>query len=136
MATVTNLELTTQHTRIMDYNSDFKFDFHTSGLKGETWFHQLLEDKKIEVKNEEWLSGVTGNVYIEYQFKGRKSGLATTEADYWAFKLSDERAFIIGTNELKAKIRSLITSGNARSGIKGGDSNLSLGVLVKIKDLI
>lgn len=120
----------------MEYNSDFRYDLLTSGLDGETWVHRLLENKKIEVKNEDKLSSLTGNVYIEYKCRGKNSGLSTTEADYWAFKLSDERCIIIGTQELKKKVKELVANGLAKSGVKGGDSNLSLGVLVKIKDLI
>jgi hypothetical protein len=52
------------------------------------------------------------------------------------FKLSDERAIVIGTEQLKSKIRELIRKGMAKSGVKGGDNNLSVGVLVKIKDLL
>lgn len=36
----------------MDYKSNFEFDLKTSGLKGKNWFHRLLENRKIEVKNE------------------------------------------------------------------------------------
>lgn len=120
----------------MEYNSDFKYDLLSGVLDGETWVHRLLENKKIEVKTDMELSKKTGNLYIEYECRGKKSGISTTEADYWAFKLSDERVIIIGTAELKQKIKELVKSGNARSNVKGGDSNLSVGVLIKIKDLI
>jgi len=120
----------------MEYNSDFKYDLLTSGLIGETFIHRLLENKKIEVKNEEKISSITGNFYIEYECRGKMSGLATSEADFYAFKLSEERAFIISTLELKQKIKELVKSGKAFANIKGGDSNLSTGVLVKIKDLL
>lgn len=120
----------------MEYNSDFKYDLLTSGLKGETWVHRLLENKKIEVKNEERMSSITGNLFIEYECRGKASGIATTQADFWVFKLANERGLIIGVQELKGKIKELVKNGNAKVNVKGGDSNLSLGVLVKIKDLI
>jgi hypothetical protein len=120
----------------MEYNSDFRYDLQTTGLSGETWVHRLLENKKIEVKNEEKLSGKTGNLYIEYQCRGKNSGISTSQADYWVFKLTEERAIVIGLNELKTKLKQLVKDGSAKSNIKGGDSNLSLGILVKIKDLM
>lgn len=120
----------------MKYNSDFKYDLLTSGLSGETWFHKLLEHKKIEVKNEEKMSFLTGNIYIEYECRGKKSGISTSEADYYAFKLAHERALIISTSELKEKIKELVKNKKAFANIKGGDSDLSRGVLVKIKDLL
>jgi len=120
----------------MNYNSDFKYDLYTGVLKGESWFHSLLENKKIEVKYDGDISNRTGNVYVEYECRGKKSGIATTESDYYVFKLSDERAIVIGTEQLKSRIRELISKGMAKSGVKGGDNNLSVGVLVKIKDLL
>jgi len=120
----------------MNYNSDFRYDLMTSGLNGETWVHRLLENSTIEVKNEEKMSAITGNLYIEYECRGKTSGIATTQADYWVFKLADEKGFIIGVNELKARVKHLVNNGDARANVKGGDSDLSLGVLVKIKDLI
>jgi hypothetical protein len=120
----------------MQYNSDFKYDLLCGFLDGETWVHNLLENKKIEVKTDARLSKKTGNAYIEYECRGKKSGISTTEADYWVFKLADERAIVIGVEELKARVRELIRGGKARYGVKGGDNDLSLGVLVKIRDLI
>ena len=120
----------------MDYKSDFKYDLLTGVLDGESWVHRLLETKKIEVKNDSAISDKTGNVYIEYECRGKKSGLSTTEADYYAIKLSGERAIIIGVDELKSKIKQLVKVGRARMGVKGGDNNLSVGVLVRIKDLV
>ena len=120
----------------MEYNSDFKYDLLTGILDGESWVHSLLENKKIEVKYDGDISNRTGNVYVEYECRGKKSGIATTEADYWVFKLSGERAIVIGTKQLKGRLRELVSNGMAKSGVKGGDNNLSVGVLVKIKDLI
>lgn len=120
----------------MNYNSDFKYDLLTGILDGESWFHSLLENKKIEVKTDTDISTRTGNVYVEYECRGKRSGIATTEADFWVFKLADERAIVIGTQQLKDRLKELVSSGKAKSGIKGGDSNLSRGILVKIKDLI
>ena len=120
----------------MNYNSDFKYDLLTGVLDGESWVHSLLENKKLEVKTDATISARTGNVYIEYECRGKRSGIATTEADYWVFKLSDERAIVIGTEQLKSRLKELVSKGMAKSGVKGGDSNLSTGILVKIKDLI
>jgi hypothetical protein len=75
-------------------------------------------------------------VYVEYEYKGKKSGIAATEADYYVFKLADERAIVIGTSQLKSRLKELVANGMAKSGVKGGDNNLSIGILVKIKDLL
>jgi len=120
----------------MNYKSDFKYDLLMGILDGESWVHSLLENKKIEVKTDATISARTGNVYVEYECRGKRSGISTTEADYWVFKLADERAIVIGTQQLKGRLKELVASGRATSGVMGGDNNLSRGILVKIKDLI
>lgn len=119
----------------MNYNSDFKYDLAFGILEGESWFEQIVSNKKFEVKTDR-LSAKTGNIYIEYESRGRASGIKTTQADYWVYKISQEKALVIETEELKRVVRQLIIDGKARSNVKGGDNNSSLGVLVKIKDLI
>ena len=52
------------------------------------------------------------------------------------YKVSEHRAIIIEKEELKRKLRELVRSGKARMGVKGGDNNTSLGILVNVKELI
>ena len=119
----------------MEYNSDFRYDLEFGIVEGESWFHNVVSNSKIEVKTDR-LTEKTGNVYIEYESRGKPSGIATSEADYWVYKVSGGRAIIIEIKELKSMLKELVKSGKARMGVKGGDNNTSLGVLVKIKDLI
>ena len=119
----------------MDYNSDFKYDLEYGILEGETWLHELLTNKKIEVKTDR-RTEETGNVYIEYYCRGKLSGIATTQSDYYVYKIGKDEAILISTSQLKKKIKQLVRDGKARKDVKGGDNNLSLGVLCKVKDLI
>jgi hypothetical protein len=119
----------------MEYNSDFRYDLEFGIVEGESWFHNVVSNSKIEVKTDR-LTEKTGNVYIEYESRGKPSGIVTSEADCWVYKVSNGRAIIIEKEELKARLRELVKSGKARMGVKGGDNNTSLGVLVKVKDLI
>jgi multimeric flavodoxin WrbA len=76
----------------MTSKSSFDLDF-SYGRKGEQLVEELLtEGKRIEVKRDrKW--HLTGNVYIEVECFFTKnnewapSGLAVTEAEYWAFVL-------------------------------------------------
>ena len=119
----------------MKYNSDFKYDLEYGIVEGETWFHNIVSNSKFEVKSDR-LSEKTGNVYIEYESRGKPSGIRTTQADYWVYKVSEKQAIVIQTDELKRKIAVLLKGGKARMGVKGGDNNTSLGFLIKIKDLV
>ena len=74
--------------------------------------------------------------YIEYESRGKPSGIRTTQADYWVYKISEKQAIVIETDELKKKIEQLVKDKKARMGVKGGDNNTSLGFLIKIKDLV
>jgi hypothetical protein len=82
------------------------------------------------------LSAKTGNIYIEYESRGKPSGIATTQADYWVYKIAEFKAIVIKTDELKILVKQLVNEGKARPNVKGGDNNTSIGVLVKIKDLV
>ena len=119
----------------MEYNSDFRYDLKFGVVEGESWFHNIVSNSKVEVKTDR-LTEKTGNVYIEYESRGKPSGIVTSQADYWVYKVSEGRAISIEKEELKRKLRELVKNKKARMGVKGGDNNTSLGILVNIKELI
>jgi hypothetical protein len=119
----------------MKYNNDFKFDLEFGVQEGETWFDEIVSNQKFEVKTDR-LSAKTGNIYIEYESRGKPSGIKTTQADYWVYKVTESKAIVIKTQELIQIVRQLIIDKKAISNVRGGDNNTSLGVLVKIKDLV
>ena len=114
----------------MKYNSDFKYDLEVGQLMGESKFHSMLSNSKIEVKYDR-KSRETGNVFIEFESRGKPSGIATSQADYWAYFFGDEECLVISTERLKKKLKSLNPP-----RIRGGDNNTSVGLLVKLKELI
>ncbi len=119
----------------MEFNSDFRYDLEYGIVEGETWFHNVVSNSKFEVKTDR-LSAKTGNIYIEYESRGKPSGIKTTQADYWVYKVTETKAIVIKTEELKTIVRQLILDKKAIPNVRGGDNNTSLGVLVKIKDLV
>ena len=111
----------------MKYSSSFYYDLEL-GEKSETWLNELFSDgKKIEVKTD-LMADKTKNIYIEIYLRGKKSGLTTTQAEYWIFKLTNV-SIIISTKNLKDIVRVCY---NIIGYKKGGDNNTSLGVLVPI----
>tara|TARA_R100000734_G_C3307964_1_gene98573 strand:- start:344 stop:718 length:375 start_codon:yes stop_codon:yes gene_type:complete len=110
----------------MNFNSDFKYDLKL-GLKGENLVFKLLTNKKIEVKTD-YKALETGNIFIEYYSRNKLSGIATTEAEFWVFVLSNELLIFIETNKLKK----LCKLPNLKK-VLGGDNNTSKGVLLPLK---
>ena len=116
-------------------NSSFDLDFGY-GRKGEQLVEELLtEGKRIEVKRDrKW--HLTGNVYIEVECFFTKdnawapSGLAVTEAEYWAFVLK-KTVIMLPTTVLWHAVKTF-----GRDITCEIPPNLSRGYLVKVIDLI
>jgi hypothetical protein len=102
------------------------------GRQGENYLLDILETKRIEVKTDR-IAHITGNVAVEYRYRGRPSGIATTEADYWAFILYDMTTIImVPTDKLKAIAREKYRQDQITLG---GDENASEMILIPINEL-
>ena len=96
------------------------------GLAAENRLEQALLNSKIEVKSDK-RAWETGNLFIETSYRGKPSGIMSTEADFWAFEVRNNTFLLISTHRLiqlvsKAKFYGLKTN--------GGDFNASEGVLL------
>jgi len=127
----------------MDFNSDFKFDLQLGQL-GESFIARLLQDKTIEVKFD-FGTHRTGNFYIEYESRGKSSGIATTQATYWILIAASEHGCRLKNNmsELQKedilfavmmetdRLKHLCRTQYYRKDVPGGDDNTSKGILIK-----
>jgi len=124
----------------MKHNNDFKFDLKV-GVKGEKLVGAMLEGDKIEVKSEQTKIGsnwtVSGNHYVEYESRDKKSGIAHTESKWWVVNFMDEDThcftIILPTNKMKEIARKYYRQNRVADG---GDKDTSKGVLVPIASLI
>tara|TARA_Y100000996_G_scaffold411382_1_gene395426 strand:- start:353 stop:712 length:360 start_codon:yes stop_codon:yes gene_type:complete len=114
----------------MEYNSDFRYDLKV-GQVAEQALAAIFEGKKVEVKRDR-KARLTGNVFVEYESRGKPSGISTSEADYWCFVI-EETFILITSSSLKAIVEPLKGTDKER---RGGDNNTSVGVLIRITDLI
>ena len=114
----------------MEFCSDFRYDLER-GQIGEQYLAEILENAKIEVKTD-FQAHETGNVFVEYESRGKPSGLATTQADWWAFVIATSRIKMIRTDELRALCRNYLKSNR---DTVGGDNNTSKGILLPITQL-
>lgn len=113
----------------MKYNNDFKYDLKVGQIKEEE-LGKILSEKRIEVKYD--LQALdTGNVYVEYESRGKRSGISTSEAEFYCFAFGDT-FHLIETKLLKSRCRKYI---NTNRDKRGGDSNTSKGILLPIKEL-
>lgn len=119
----------------MKYCNDFRYDLKV-GQIGEKLLSDILLNKKIEVKRDSWIYK-SGNIAIEYESRGKPSGIAKSEAGYWAIIFSggyeDEIIIIIKENRLKKICREFYKKGNIKSM---GDNNTSKSILIPIKEFL
>jgi hypothetical protein len=117
----------------MEFNSDFQYDLKI-GQEGEKQIALIFETpvEKIEVKRD--MKAIkTGNLYFEYESRGKKSGIAVTTAEY-IFIIVDGSAggLFFETKKLRDVLRPLISTHT----VLGGDNNTSKGILISISKLM
>ena len=122
-----------------DYiNNKFDLDLDF-GKVGEKYIEQVFEgDGRIEVKTERDIWATTGNIAIEVRCRGKLSGISTTDAQTWIqlLSLKDDikGGFIMPVKKLKARIKELHESGDAKL-VMGGDDSESQMVLLPINKI-
>jgi hypothetical protein len=119
------------------FNGEFDLAFKVGG-DFEAFFRGLIargaKDAHFVECKRELQHKDTGNLYVEYECRGKKSGLATTEAVWWAFGIESGRGdiecIVLVTAEwLKAYGRRWL----ARQGAKaGGDDHKSRAFLIPV----
>ncbi|WP_292412854.1 hypothetical protein [Methylophaga sp.] len=114
------------------FDIDLKF-----GEMFEDKVRELFEgDGSIEVKTERSVWKKTGNIAIEIRFKGKPSGISTTDAKWWIHVLSENSemvgAFIFKVEKLKERLKELRSHGKINK-VFGGDDNQSEILLVPMR---
>lgn len=120
----------------MEFNSNFKYDLKR-GQEAEEWFAGLLTGgDRIECKRD-FKAHKTGNVYVEFESRGKPSGIRRTEAEHWAFVYGpnelDLRVVVISAKRLKALAEAAIAEDRWKPG---GDSNTSKGAIIPLEGLV
>lgn len=118
----------------MKHSSSFTHDLNFGEI-AEDWLNILFKDGKlIEVKSDR-LIHKTGNLFIEYRSRDKPSGLATTTANYWIYRMDILDTAIIFPTELLKKVCRVYYKNNEFK-IKGGDNNTSDGLLIPLIRLL
>tara|TARA_R100001510_G_scaffold5435_3_gene4357 strand:+ start:5876 stop:6256 length:381 start_codon:yes stop_codon:yes gene_type:complete len=117
-----------------NYTNKFDIDL-AKGMQMEETLKEFFEGKRIEVKSERHIWETTGNHFVEYECRGKPSGIAVTEAEFWALMLIREdetivMVYIVPIERMKALARK-----HWNNKTIGGDDNASKGVLVPIEEI-
>ena len=115
----------------MQFNSNFEYDLKIGNI-GENLLAEILSNKKVEVKYDQKAKD-TGNLYVELWSRGKWSGISTTKAEYVAFVVEGTGLIIIFETTKLHKLIKIIIKENTL--VKGGDSNTSQGVLLKLNKM-
>jgi len=112
-----------------------KFDIDLQyGKVREKRLADMLSNDKIEVKTERDIWKTTGNIAIEYKYKGKPSGIAVTEAKWWAHVLDDGGetycTLLFPTDKLKELARKHMDKKK-----NGGDNGDAEFVLLPLKEV-
>ncbi len=114
--------------------ADSRFDINLAeGKHNENKLLKTLQLDTIEVKTDYGATN-TGNVFVEYMYKDKPSGISVTEASHYAIVIPDKSnsknvTIIIETKVLKEIIRD-------KEDRMGGDDNQSKGKLIKVEELV
>ena len=117
-------------------NNDKRFDIDLQyGQVFEQKVADMLQNSTIEVKTEreKWKS--TGNIVIEFESRGKPSGIATTEADYWFHNLALGEDIVMTLVFPTKILKNYIVQAMPRV-VRGGDNNTSRLYLLNLQDLV
>lgn len=118
----------------MEFCADFKYDLKI-GQEGENKLATILSSNTVEVKRDSWTYR-SGNIAIEFESRGKPSGIRTSKADWWCFILSggykDQIIVLVSTKKLKQLFSKYFLMGYIK---QMGDNNTSNSVLIPIKEI-
>jgi hypothetical protein len=120
----------------MSGGADSRFDINLlEGKISENELFNILQT--VEVKKD-FKTHQTGNIAVEYESRGKPSGIVTTEAKWWAFVLVNKNLeitmiILFKTENLKSVCREYL---NTKRDVNGGDNDTSRMILLPLKDML
>jgi len=118
----------------MNFNNDFKYDLQI-GQIAEKKLADIFQNKKIEVKYDK-IASRTGNIAIEYESRGKPSGITITEAEYYCYVIADTKCddiyLLIAVDKLKKVCRKYFIENRIKNI---GDNNTSKAIIIPLQEL-
>ena len=120
-----------QHATGYQPDWDVKLD---QGVAAERRFIDLVGGSTYEVKRDGY-AWKTGLFYIEYENRGKPSGIMTTRADYWVLTSGSMDFFaVVETEKLRRLAKKAISEG--RTAATKNSLSPTKGALVALEDLL
>ena len=119
---------------MVTFNKGFKYDLEFGEIR-EQRVADILLNQKIEVKTERGQWASTGNIAIEYEYRGQPSGITTTEAPYWMHILEVDGEEFCTLLFKTSVLRTLLKTVKAARRVSGGDDKQSKLVLLPLSEL-
>jgi len=119
---------------VVTFNKDFKYDLEFGEIR-EQRVADILLNQKIEVKTERGQWATTGNIAIEYEYRGQPSGITTTEAPYWMHILEVDGEEFCTLLFKTSVLRTLLKTVKSSRRVAGGDDKQSKLVLLPLSEL-
>ena len=120
-------ELKTHDFSITKFSKDLKY-----GKKHEKLVMESRLDYELKTDR---LAHKTGNVYVEYESRGKNSGITTSKSNLWIFKIVDKKDKHLFSIEIPLdRLRKMVY--NKYPITLGGDHSTSKGYLVPLLDLV
>ena len=113
---------------VTQFSKDFKY-----GKKHEKLVMKSREDYELKTDR---LAHKTGNAFVEFESRGKESGIITSKSDIWLFKIVDKNDKHLFSIEIPLdRLREKVYNSTYRI-VAGGDNLTSKGYLVPLQDLI
>ena len=120
----------------MDVDQLSKFDLDLQyGQIREERIRDMFENKTIEVKSERSWWERTGNIAVEYEYKGKPSGIDKTESDYWFHTLEKKEGEFCSLVFPVPVLKRLVGKYKATKTRQVGDGGNSKCVLLPLSEL-
>lgn len=123
-----------------------QYDFEVQAdeaLLAEAKLKDILISKKFELKTERVMWHDSGNIVIEYESYNKPSGIAATEADYWAHELrsreNETLAYLIFPTPILRKLcNDLLEQGDEKESNwrRGGENQAMEMILLDLEKLL
>ncbi len=121
-------ELKTHDFSVTQFNEDLKY-----GKKHEKLVMKSRENYELKTDR---LAYKTGNAFIEFRSRNKVSGVVTSKADIWIFKIVDKNDKHLFSIEIPLdRLREKVYNSTYRI-VSGGDNLTSKGYLVPLQDLV